>query len=154
MQIKWFEWACVELGSPINSRNWISCVRLDHALQWIQTRKFFSGQTEMQRVPGLHLSRSEVLGRQKQLQQRQKSYKRHSDDDTVFLPLDPTLKLAISNLCDFMLFSIKILMQKLIMKMSLLVDDEKAQSLPFQTKFVSNKSGEHLRCYGLTIFLT
>ena len=29
-----------------------------------------------------------------QLQQQQKSYKRHSDDDTVFLRLDPTLEAA------------------------------------------------------------
>ena len=48
-------------------------------------REKFVGYTEMQRVPGLHLSKSEVVGRQQQLQQQQKSYKRHSDDDTVFL---------------------------------------------------------------------
>ena len=41
--------------------------------------------------------------------------------------------LAISNLYDFMLCSIKILTQKLIMKMSSLVDHKKAQSLPFRT---------------------
>ena len=41
MQIKHFEWACVELDPPINSRNLISCVRLDHALQWIQTQFVF-----------------------------------------------------------------------------------------------------------------
>ena len=44
--------------------------------------------------------------------------------------------LVISNLCDSTFCSIKILMQKLLMKMSLLVDHKKAQSLPFQTKFV------------------
>ena len=49
---------------------------------------------------------------------------------------------AISNLCDSTFCSIKILMQKLLMKMSLLVDHKKAQSLPFQTKFVSCKSGK------------
>ena len=54
--------------------------------------------------------------------------------------------LAISNLCDFnlcdfTLCSIKLLMQKLIMKMSSLVHHKKAQSLPFQTKFVLCKSG-------------
>jgi len=36
-------------------------------------------------------------------------------------------------------------MQKLIMKMSLLVDHEKAQSLPFQTKLVSCQSGKYMR---------
>ena len=52
-----------------------------------------------------------------------------------------TTTVAISNLCDSTFCSIKILMQKLLMKMSLLVDHKKAQSLPFQTKFVSCKSG-------------
>ena len=61
---------------------------------------------------------------------------------------------AISNLYDFALCSIKILMQKLIMTMSSLVDHEKAHSLPFQTKFVLCKSGEYFRSYALTIFLT
>ena len=46
------------------------------------------GQIELQRVPGLHLSRSEVLGRQ--LQQQPKPYKHYSDDGTVFLRLDTT----------------------------------------------------------------
>ena len=55
-------------------------------------REKFVGYTEMQRVPGLHLSKSEIVGRQQQLQQQQKSYKRHSDDDTVFLWLYPALK--------------------------------------------------------------
>ena len=50
--------------------------------------------------------------------------------------------------------SIKLFMQKLIMKMSLLVDHRKAQSLPFQTKFVSCKSGKYFWSYALTIFLT
>ena len=44
-------------------------------------------------------------------------------------------------------------MQKLIMKMSSLVDHEKAQSLPFQIKFISCKSGEYFLSYALTIFL-
>ena len=37
-----FEWTCVKLDPPIkvNFRNWISCVRLDHALQRI-AKKFF-----------------------------------------------------------------------------------------------------------------
>ena len=38
-------------------------------------------------------------------------------------------------------------MQKLIMKISLLVDHRKAQSLPFQTKIVSCKSGEYFLSY-------
>ena len=70
------------------------------------------------------------------------------------LECTPVVKLAISNLYDFTLCSIKILMQNLIMKMASLVDHEKAQSLPFQTKFVSCKSGEYFQSYALTIFLT
>ena len=61
---------------------------------------------------------------------------------------------VMSNLYDFTLCSIKIFIQKLIMKMSLLVDHRKAQSQPFQTKFVSCKSAEYFRSYALTIFLT
>ena len=56
--------------------------------------KIFLGK-QMQRVPVLQFFRSEVLGRQQQLQQ-QKSYKRHSDDDTVFLRLDSALKATCS----------------------------------------------------------
>ena len=55
-------------------------------------------------------------------------------------PQDVDPIVAMSNLYDFTLCSIKIFMQKLIMKMSLLVDHRKAQSLPFQTKFVSKPS--------------
>ena len=55
---------------------------------------------------------------------------------------DIAVEIAISNLCDSTFCSIKILMQKLLMKMSLLVDHKKAQSLPFQIKFVSCKSGK------------
>ena len=49
--------------------------------------------------------------------------------------------LAISNLCDSTFCSIKILMQKLLMKMSLLVGHKKAQSLPFkQNLFRANRA--------------
>ena len=34
---------------------------LENVLQWFK-REIFGGQTEMRRVPGLHLSRSEALG--------------------------------------------------------------------------------------------
>ena len=50
--------------------------------------KIFFHPTKVQIVPGLQFSRSEVLDRQQQLQQQQNSYKRHSDDDTIFLRLD------------------------------------------------------------------
>ena len=69
-------------------------------------------------------------------------------------PESMATQVVMSNLYDFTLCSIKIIMQKLIMKMSLLVGHRKAQSLPFQTKFVSCKSGEYFRSYALTIFLT
>ena len=63
------------------------------------------------------------------------------------------LVIVISNVYDVTLCNIKIFMQKLIMRMSSLVDHGKAQSLPFQTKFDSCKSGEYFWSFTLTIFL-
>ena len=50
--------------------------------------------------------------------------------------------LAISNLCDSTFCSVKILMQKLLMKMSLLVDHKKAQSIDLSNKICFVQIGQ------------
>ena len=58
----------MRLDPPINFRNWVSHVTLDHVLQWIQARKILA-HTEMQGFLAFS-SRNEVFGRQWQLQEQ------------------------------------------------------------------------------------